>query len=91
MKKNKITKVSGLGSGLSSLSGSEFEKILLIIKYIIWPPSKSGIGNKLNNPTNKEITINKNRTPLTWSSIIWSAFLTIPIGPANWSPKVFSL
>ena len=26
MKKNKITKTSGLGSGLSSLLGSEFEK-----------------------------------------------------------------
>ena len=28
-------------------------------KYMIWPPSNKGIGKRLNNPTNNEITINE--------------------------------
>ena len=32
MKKNKITKTSGLGSGLSSLLGSEFERKSILIE-----------------------------------------------------------
>ena len=34
MKKNKITKTSGLGSGLSSLLGSEFEKKSILSENI---------------------------------------------------------
>ena len=40
---------------------------------------------------NTKITINNNNTPVNLSNIIWSAILTIPIGPANWLVIVLSL
>ena len=42
-------------------SGNESEKIRLIMKYTIWPPSSNGTGIKLNIPTKSEITINNSK------------------------------
>ena len=63
MKKNKIKKVSGLGSGLSSLLGSEFEKNSILTQQKVtekykmvpiefiepgpWQPRKSFDKNEL--------------------------------------------
>ena len=50
-----------------------------------------GSGAIVNKPTKREITINNNNIPVNLSNIIWSAILTIPIGPANWFVSVLSL
>ena len=39
-------------------TGNESEKIRLIIKYTMWPPSSNGTGIRLNIPTKSDITIN---------------------------------
>ena len=41
------------------------------------------MGIKLKIPTNNEIIMNINITPLNLSNINWSAIFTIPIGPAK--------
>ena len=63
--------------------GNDSEKILLIVKYTMWPPSSKGIGNKFKIDILNENKINILKTPENLSSISLSAFFTIPIGPAS--------
>ena len=83
MNKNDIIEIPIAKYILVTICGKVSEKIYLKVKYIIWPPSNKGMGNKLNIPTKRDIIMKIRIIPFNLSNINLSAILTIPIGPAN--------
>ena len=64
-------------------SGNELEKMRLIVKYTMWPPSSNGIGNKFNIEILSEKIMNIFKMPEKLFKLNLSAFFTMPMGPAK--------